>query len=285
MNNVLINQSTEISQWEEMPFPFEHAMAGYIIENPQILQLNDSTLCNVNIIDSEKSVGRGSRADILASYSGEGHLETRAIIELKNVTADSGALSQLNKYLMVAKANSLPYILGVLVAPDFNFDVLDSIINCKVGDGNIYGLKISRYEADCKTIVITEVIYPKTKQKDYTRYELTNLRGCKVVNLSKARLVWQIIYSYIQSNPNITFSRLREIFKDKIQNRSTTSTIHLIAKEPDVSNNLRGRYSSKPISLDDGTAILVSNQWNPDSIQEMIKTAEKLGMKISTQNN
>ena len=278
MTNFHLTPRNDVTHWEESSFAFEHAMAGYILENPQILRLNDSTYSSVSIGGAERSIGASKRVDIIVSYQGNNGSITNAIVELKNVIAKKGALTQIQGYLSVAPQ----YSLGVLVAPDFDFEVIKAIKNSSFG--NIYGIKITRYKNDSELIVITDVIYPLKNKKDYTRYRLTNLQGCKLVNLTKTRLAWEIVYSYIKSKPSIVYKDLQNIFEDRIQNRSSKSTLHLIETEGNVLGNQRGRYSNEPIALDDDTNILVSNQWNPESISIMIEKAKKLKMKISTNN-
>lgn len=277
MTNFQISQRNEVVHWEEVPFAFEHAMAGYILENYNILKLNDSSLSKVSIIDYEVPLGQSKyRADITVSYSDDNNSSVKAIVELKNILAGRKAFDQLKKYLDTAYKYKLNYSLGVLVAPDFDFEVIQEIKRST----NIYGIKISRYESNNDCLVVADVIYPEARKKDYTRYNLTNIQKITIQNLSKARLAWYIVDSYVQANINIQFDTLATIFNDEIQNRSQNCTIHLIAKETQVAEKLKCRYSSKPITLDDGTNILVSNQWNPEAIKAMIKVAENHKMNI-----
>ena len=280
MTNFHITHRNEVAHWEEIPFAFEHAMAGYILENPQILKLNDSSFGEVNIIGAEVPIGPDDRADIIVSYGGSLGMIVEAIVELKNVVADNGALYQLKRYLTKANKKNNNYPIGVLVAPDFDYNVIKAIISSK----NIYGIKISRYESDDEFIVMADVIYPKAKEKDYTRYSLINLQKNTLWNLSKARLVWHIVDSYAHSKQNLSYNRLRKIFSDNLHTKSNYRSIHLIEEEKNVPDNLRCRYSRKSIVLDDGTGVLVSNQWGIDNIQGMIDKAQELGMTITTQN-
>lgn len=284
MTNFHITHRNEVAHWEEIPFAFEHAMAGYILDNPQILKLNDNSYSEVRIKGVEVPIGTSGRADITVLYEDpSGGIQAEAIIELKNVIANPRALKQLKQYLIKSQQSGNNYSIGVLVAPDFELSVIQDIKQNKIG--NIYGIKISRYENDDEYIVVADIIYPESRKKDYTRYLLENIQKITMENLSKARLVWNIIDSYIQSESNISYEKLKEIFSDDLQNRSGNSAIHLIEKEDKVPDNLRSRYARKSIVLYDGTGVLVSNQWGIGNIQGMIEKAEKLGMKISTQNN
>ena len=276
MTNFHITHCNEVVHWEEIPFAFEHAMAGYILENYNILRLNDDSLSKVTITGYEVPIGnKSNRADITVSYGDGDVITARGIVELKNVTAKNKELEQLQHYLDIAKQKKLGYDLGVLVAPNFDFDVIQKIKKSQ----NLYGIKISRYESNNEYVVVADIIYPEFHKKDYTRYNLMSLQGITIENLSKARLAWYIVDSYVQATLNITFDDLTNIFEDKIQNRHNSS-IHLVEKEKDAVGKLRCRYSTQPISLADGTNVVVSNQWNPESIQAMIDVATKLNMSI-----
>ena len=284
MTNFHITHRNEVAHWEEVPFAFEHAMAGYILDNPQILKLNDNSFSEVRIKGAEVPIGSGGRADITVLYEDpSGGIQAEAIIELKNVTANSKALNQLRKYLSNSKKSGNNYSIGVLVAPDFGLGVIQDIKQNKVD--NIYGIKISRYENDDEYIVVADIIYPESRKKDYTRYSLENIQKITTENLSKAMLVWYIVESYAHSKQNISYNSLHEIFSDDLHTKSKNRSIHLIEEEKNVPDNLRCRYSRKSIVLDDGTGVLVSNQWGIDNIQGMIDKAHELGMKITTQNN
>ena len=283
MTNFHITHRNEVAHWEEIPFAFEHAMAGYILDNPQILKLNDNSYSEVRIKGVEVPIGTSGRADITVLYEDpSGGIQAEAIIELKNVIANPRALKQLKQYLIKSQQSGENYSIGVLVAPDFELSVIQDIKQDKIG--NIYGIKISRYENDDEYIVVADIIYPESRKKDYTRYLLENIQKITIENLSKARLVWNIIDSYIQSETNISYEKLKEIFSDDLQNRSGNSAIHLIEKEDKVPDNLRSRYARKSIVLYDGTGVLVSNQWGIGNIQGMIDKAKELGMQITTQN-
>lgn len=283
MTNFHITHRNEVAHWEEIPFAFEHAMAGYILDNPQILKLNDNSYSEVRIKGVEVPIGTSGRADITVLYKDpSGGIQAEAIIELKNVIANPRALKQLKQYLIKSQQSGENYSIGVLVAPDFELSVIQDIKQDKIG--NIYGIKISRYENDDEYIVVADIIYPESRKKDYTRYLLENIQKITIENLSKARLVWNIIDSYIQSETNISYEKLKEIFSDDLQNRSGNSAIHLIEKEDKVPDNLRSRYARKSIVLYDGTGVLVSNQWGIGNIDGMINKAKELGMQITIQN-
>ena len=280
MTNFHSTQRTDVIQWEETSFPFEHALAGYIIENPQILKLNDSELSEVSIDDAEVTIGSPSnRADITISYNGNGNA-IQAIVELKNKVADISAYNQIERYLNASKQYKLKYKIGILVAPDFDYDVIKKIK--RKTNKKIYGIKITKYKSSSEFIVVADIIYSEAHKKDYTRFTLTNIQGRVFENLSKARLAWHIIDSFVMSQPNISFQELKDKFPDKIQKRYTGNALHLIVKKDEVPKHLHGRYSCNPISLQDGTLILVSNQWNPDTIGTMINNVNilKLNMKI-----
>ena len=203
-------------------------------------------------------------------------------MELKNVIAKMEHLNQLKRYMAASQGTSYNPCIGILVAPDFDDSVMSEIKGNK--EANIYGLKLMRYERADEIIVITEILYPNLRRKDYTKYQLTNLQGQVLNNLSKSKLVWRIIHSYIESHPDETFESLCDTFPDEIQSGVGKKSIHLIARQENVAENLRCRYTSKHITLNDNTNILVSNQWGIGNIEGMINKATELGMKISTQN-
>ena len=87
------------------PFPFkrELSMQAYLLENPEILNIDD-VYGDVQIYAEETPVMDGGinpdsngRIDIVASYAGE-HI---AIIELKNAPLTVEHLEQLEAYLKV----------------------------------------------------------------------------------------------------------------------------------------------------------------------------------------
>ena len=67
------------------------------------------------------------------------------------------------------------------------------------------------FRSDNEFIVVADVIYPEKQKKNYTRYNLTNLQKCTIENLSKTRLVWHIVNSYVKNNNNnsLDFNKLR----------------------------------------------------------------------------
>ena len=187
MTNFHITHRNEVAHWEEVPFAFEHAMAGYILDNPQILKLNDNSYSEVRIKGAEVPIGTSGRADITVLYKDpSGGIQAEAIIELKNVIANPKALKQLKQYLIKSQQSGENYSIGVLVAPDFELSVIQEIKQDNIG--NIYGIKISRYENDDEYIVVADIIYPESRKKDYTRYLLENIQKITIENLSKARL-------------------------------------------------------------------------------------------------
>ena len=127
------------------PFPFarELSMQSYLLDNPEILNLDDE-YCEVQIFNDEVRVlgeefevsnGKDGRIDIVASYSGQ-HI---ALFELKKDIVSEETLTQLGNYLSVR--NQLPTTsilskdetnnpswVGILVGADITDDLRAKIL-------------------------------------------------------------------------------------------------------------------------------------------------------------
>jgi hypothetical protein len=107
--------------------------------------------------------------------------------------------------------------------------------------------------------------------KDYSKYAIEGV----VENLGKSKLALAIIEDYVSKN-QVDFAVLNAAFPDECQ-----GGIHgVFRKKVDVKDAKR-YYMDKPISLVDGTEIVVTNQWGIDNIPGLIERANKLGYKIN----
>jgi hypothetical protein len=108
--------------------------------------------------------------------------------------------------------------------------------------------------------------------KDYTKYAIEGVAE----NLGKSKLALAIIEDYVSKN-KVDFAVLNAAFPDECQ-----GGIHgVFRKKVDVKDPKR-YYMDRPISLIDGTEIVVTNQWGIDNIPGLIDRASKLGYKISS---
>jgi|TARA_B110000208_G_scaffold154728_1_gene187433 hypothetical protein len=109
--------------------------------------------------------------------------------------------------------------------------------------------------------------------RDYTKYTVAGLGE----NLNKRQLVLTIVKDWANKN-NPTLDEIQKVFTDKIQGSKG-----FIVKESEV-NDAKRFNMQEPLSIKNGTKVVVSNQWG-ENIVDFIAGAEKLGYKISTEEN
>jgi hypothetical protein len=110
--------------------------------------------------------------------------------------------------------------------------------------------------------------------KDYSKYAIEGV----VENFGKSKLALAIIEDYVSKN-QVDFAVLNAAFPDECQ-----GGIHgVFRKKVDVKDAKR-YYMDKPISLVDGTEIVVTNQWGIDNIPGLINRANALGYVVNKVN-
>ncbi len=108
--------------------------------------------------------------------------------------------------------------------------------------------------------------------KDYTKYAIEGVAE----NLGKSKLALAIIEDYV-SKYKVDFAVLNAAFPDECQ-----GGIHGVFRKKEEVKDPKRYYMDKPISLVDGTEIVVTNQWGIDNIPGLIDRANSLGYKITS---
>ena len=111
---------------------------------------------------------------------------------------------------------------------------------------------------------------PKTRDK--TKYIIDG-RTCL-----KNRLVLEVVKKYVAEHPGITVDELHDVFYDKLQ-----GSFGVVRMKSDIEQPKQIRYFYKDadtITLDDGTEVVVSNQWGKDNIKAFIVLAKSFGYEI-----
>ena len=132
-------------------------------------------------------------------------------------------------------------------------------------------LEKSVAQKDIPTSTIIETDGPKTRDK--TKYIIDG-RTCL-----KNRLVLEVVNKYVHEHPGITLEELQQVFFDKLQ-----GSFGVVRKRADIEQQKQVRYFYKDadtIKLEDGTKIVVSNQWGKDNIKSFIVFARSLGYEIT----
>ena len=110
--------------------------------------------------------------------------------------------------------------------------------------------------------------------KDYTKYTIEGVAG----DFGKSKLALAIIGNYVSKN-SVDFAILNAAFPDECQG----GIQGVFRKKEDV-KDFKRYYMDKPISLIDGTEIVVTNQWGIDNIPGLIKRANALGYAVKSVN-
>lgn len=116
----------------------------------------------------------------------------------------------------------------------------------------------------------TDGAEPKTRDK--TKYIIDG-RTCL-----KNRLVLEVVKKYVSEHSEITFDMLRDVFYDKLQ-----GSFGVVRMKSDIVQQKQIRYFYKDedtITLDDGTEVVVSNQWGKDNIKAFVILAKSFGYEI-----
>jgi hypothetical protein len=110
--------------------------------------------------------------------------------------------------------------------------------------------------------------------KDYTKYAVEGVAN----NLGKSKLALAIIEDYVSKN-KADFALLNAAFPDECQ-----GGIHGVFRKKEDVKDPKRYYMDKPISLVDGTEIVVTNQWGIDNIPGLIDRANALGYVVNKVN-
>ena len=277
---------------ELKPYPFkkELAMEAYLIENEEILALDNDNFNEVAVLDEEIALKKGrrdrdGRIDILSSYGAE----YLSIIELKLNQIDDQTLNQLESYLdqkdQILKTGNYwddevePKWIGVVVGTSISAELQNKLSKGYLyNDIPIAGIVLNRYRgADNNIFVVSDTYFNfKYSSKDYSKFLYNNKE------FNKARLVNEVVREFVENNPNINFTQLKEKFPKQIQ--GSYGVFDKFSRAEEIyTNGGRKRYYIKPsesINLIDGEIIATCTQWNPINIAEFIKVANGLGLKI-----
>ena len=282
---------------EAFPFKRELSMQAYLIENPDILNIDEDFYTDVQIYDEEivvKNGGRGSegdgRIDLVASYAGE----YIAIIELKKGPLDEKALKQLEAYLAERKRllqshdhivehddNQENKWIGVLVGDSIDIKMQEKFLAGYAYENiPIAAMTIKRFRGSRGHVYVISDTYFKNQLsgKDLTKYEFNGkLYG-------KGKLVLAVMQAYVSENLEVTYSQLRKEFPDFLTGKSKRP---LFVSEHDA-NEILGRTGYKrhfikpnEIIFINGEHIAISSQWSIGNIEGFVEHAKSLGYKIN----
>lgn len=275
---------------KEYPFWKELAMEAYLLENEEILKLDKENFNDVTILDAEIALKQGrkngdGRIDILVKYSGE----YLGIVEIKLNEINQNSLEQLEDYInkkdqILSQSseywteNTNPKWVGVLVGTE-----ICSILRDKLKNGYEYlgipiaGLTIKRFRSAENEIFVISDTYFKFKylSKDYSKFIFNGLE------FNKGRLVNAVIRHYVDENPTISFSELKQKFPNYIQ--GSFGVFDTKAKAVDIFQRWgHKRHYINPdeeIRLIDET-ICTCTQWNLETIKTFLNKSNILGLKI-----
>jgi hypothetical protein len=280
---------------KEYPFLKELAMEAYLMENEDILKLDTDNFADVTVLDAEialkggrKTSERDGRIDILAKYG----MDYLAIVELKTHEINEFTLLQLEDYLqerhqllekypdLWEEEVTIPNWVGVLVGSSISPE-----LQRKLQDGYITrsgipiaGMVIRRFRSSRNEIyVITDTFF----KYNYTNRDFSTFRFNGEI-FNKSRLVNQVIRTFVEQNPTMTFSELQKIFPRKIQGSMGVFDTYENAQAINDRTNHKRHYL-KPdelIKLFD-VVIATSNQWGIGNIGNFVSHANKLGLKIT----
>ena len=100
----------------------------------------------------------------------------------------------------------------------------------------------------------------------------------KVKKQSNSRLVQKIVEHYIHKT-KMSFSVLQKVWFDDLQGGKG-----VIRKLTDIDKKNESNYHiNTPITLGDGTKIVVCNQWEQENLSNFISHARLLGVDVKTE--
>ena len=282
----------------EYPFLKELAMEAYLIENEEILKLDNENFNDVTVIDAEialksgrKTSNRDGRIDILAKYG----IDYLAIVELKINEINEGTLLQLQDYLNAkdqlldkhpeiwTDSENKPQWIGIMVGSSISPE-----LQRKLQDGYktendipIAGMVIRRFRGQSNEIYVIADTYFKYNytQRDFSKFEFNG----QIYN--KSRLVNKVLKSFIDKNPDQTFSELQQKFPTEIQGSMGVFTSKENAQEI-FERTGHKRYYIKPdelIEIKDGT-IATCTQWGLGNIMKFVDHVNKMDNEMRIEN-
>lgn len=148
-------------------------------------------------------------------------------------------------------------------------------------DKMLSDFQIEVYEKTHQDVVLSDCNInnsKKSKQKDTTQYSYDGINY-----YGKCRFPFEVVKSYVDKHPDITFSEIKTVFPDGTTQCGVNLFIENIdhVSQQDIDGQ---RYSGldNPIRLNSGESIVVSNQYNPGRIAYFNKVAQKLGYTIQS---
>lgn len=278
---------------KEYPFLKELAMEAYLIENEDVLKLDAENFAEVTVLDAEIALKQGrktsnsdGRIDILARYG----LDYLAIIELKINEINDQTLNQLEDYLhekeqilikhpeFWVENESPPNWVGVLVGSSISPELQRKLQNGYQSEYGvpIAGMVIRRFRSNRNEIFVTTDTFFKFNytSRDFSKFEFNS----GIYN--KSRLVNEVIKTYTEHHPILTYAELKRIFPKYIQGSLGVFTTKEEAQEI-FERTGHKRYYIKPdelIQLADST-IATCNQWGKGNIENFINHVNNLDEK------
>jgi hypothetical protein len=287
---------------ERFPFRMELAMEGYLMENADVLRLGDEAYYDVEILESELSVedlkGKGNgRIDLLALY--DSHIF--GIVELKRGEVSSHDLIQILRYIelrekifnrhenLVQEQFNKSRWVAVLVGASVSKELQEKIEKNEVWSNNVEkrdstlkniplcAIALQRYRGtNGQVFVMTETFIPGAlakNEKDKTKYLF------KGQTFNKRNLALAIVSELSKKVRN--FNELKKILPDSIQGtkRGVFSRFSE-AESYEAEHGGRRYFLEDPITLKDGSKIVVCNQWGIDNIPRLVKAFKDLKWKL-----
>jgi len=134
------------------------------------------------------------------------------------------------------------------------------------------------------------ILIPQTEDSKKSRTSFTanhdktkfSLNGADFTN--KRRFAWQVVKTYIEQNPSVTYSELQTVFLPEFTSKRLGVVRSIIDMPVDMpESEYNQRYLMKDdelIELADGDIITVCSQWNPERLANMIEVAERQGWSV-----
>ena len=113
--------------------------------------------------------------------------------------------------------------------------------------------------------------------RDYTKYNVEGLGG----NLNKRQLVYTVVKDWVNKN-NPSFDAIQKAFPAEAQGSKGFIMKASEVKDAKIFN------IQEPLSIKNGTQVVVSNQWGTKNIATFLELAEKLGYNataVGSENN
>lgn len=273
------------------PFLKELAMEAYLMENEDILKLDAWNFADVTVLDAEialksgrKTSDRDGRIDILAKYG----LDYLAIIELKTYEINDYTLLQLEDYLHVkdqilikypefwseveAKPKWVGVLVGTSISPELQRKLQDGYIT--YSGIPIAGMVLRRFRSVKNEIfVITDTFFKYNyTNRDFSKFSFNGEL------LNKSRLVNQVIRTFVEKNPTISYAELQAIFPQRLQGSMGVFDTKENAQEIHDRTGHKRHYlnSEELIKLSD-SIIATSNQWGIGNITFFVSHVNEMG--------